>query len=236
MIVDCKTCKQCSIEKPITDFGVNGKYIRNICKLCTKNNVSDWFCDNKGKVKAYHKKYNLKNSDKIAVKKKKYNEENKERARESSRVYYLKNRDKLLLKKTAYNKNNRDTINKTRSEWNKRKASDPMHYLKRKMRRVIGNILRLNNYTKNSSTYNILGCTIEEFKTHLESKFEPWMNWDNRGLYNGEECYGWDIDHIIPIASAETEDDIIRLNHYTNLQPLCSYYNRHIKRDFYSYL
>jgi len=51
----------------------------------------------------------------------------------------------------------------------------------------------------------------------LESKFEDWMNWDNQGKYNGEFNYGWDINHIIPISSAKTEDDIIKLNHYTNL-------------------
>ena len=39
------------------------------------------------------------------------------------------------------------------------------------------------------------------------------------------------MDHIIPISIAETEEDIIRLNHYTNLQPLCSKVNRDIKRD-----
>ena len=41
----------------------------------------------------------------------------------------------------------------------------------------------------------------------------------------------WDIDHITPISSAETEDDVIKLNHFTNFQPLCSYTNRVIKRD-----
>ena len=41
----------------------------------------------------------------------------------------------------------------------------------------------------------------------------------------------WDIDHIIPLNSASIEDDIIKLNNYTNLQPLCSYYNRFIKKD-----
>jgi hypothetical protein len=61
--------------------------------------------------------------------------------------------------------------------------------------------------------------------------FEPWMTWENRGLYNGELNYGWDIDHRIPLASANTEEDIIRLNHFTNLQPLCSYTNRHTKKD-----
>ena len=57
------------------------------------------------------------------------------------------------------------------------------------------------------------------------------MNWENYGKYNGTEGFGWDLDHIIPISSAKTEEDVIRLNHYTNLRPLCSYINRVIKRD-----
>ena len=57
------------------------------------------------------------------------------------------------------------------------------------------------------------------------------MNWNNRGLYNGELNYGWDIDHIIPLSSAKTEEEMILLNHYSNLQPLCSKINRDIKRD-----
>jgi len=57
------------------------------------------------------------------------------------------------------------------------------------------------------------------------------MTWENWGLYNGEFNYGWDIDHIIPLSSAKNEEDIIILNHYTNLQPLCSKVNRYIKRD-----
>jgi len=62
------------------------------------------------------------------------------------------------------------------------------------------------------------------------------MSWENRGLYNGELDYGWDIDHIIPLCTVETEEDIVRLNHYTNLQPLCSYKNRVVKRDLLEYL
>lgn len=56
------------------------------------------------------------------------------------------------------------------------------------------------------------------------------MTWENYGKYNGELEYGWDIDHIIPLSSAKNEDDLLRLNHYTNLQPLCSKVNRDIKR------
>ena len=65
----------------------------------------------------------------------------------------------------------------------------------------------------------------------LENKFEIWMNWENYGKYEiGNYNVGWDLDHIIPISSAKTEEDIILLNHHTNLQPLCSKINRDIKK------
>jgi len=51
-------------------------------------------------------------------------------------------------------------------------------------------------------------------KKYLEDKFSEGMTWDNKGFY------GWHIDHIIPLSSAKNEEDIIRLSHYTNLQPL----------------
>lgn len=56
------------------------------------------------------------------------------------------------------------------------------------------------------------------------------MNWNNMGgKIITEQNTGWDIDHIIPISTAKTEEDIIKLNHYSNLRPLCSYYNRFVK-------
>lgn len=55
------------------------------------------------------------------------------------------------------------------------------------------------------------------------------MTWENHGKYNGELNYGWDIDHKIPLSSAKTEDEIYKLNHFSNLQPLCSKINRDIK-------
>ncbi len=88
---------------------------------------------------------------------------------------------------------------------------------------------------KKGKTIEILGCSITEFKLYLENRFDNWMNWDNYGLYNGENNFGWDIDHIIPISSAVTIDDLIKLNHYTNFQPLCSYINRDLKKDNLNY-
>jgi len=61
------------------------------------------------------------------------------------------------------------------------------------------------------------------------------MTWDNKGKYNGELNFDWDIDHKIPISEAKSIEDVIRLNHYTNLQPLCSKVNRDIKKDKLDY-
>jgi len=69
-----------------------------------------------------------------------------------------------------------------------------------------------NGFTKKSRSYEILGCSFDYFKNHIESKFTDGMTWENRSK--------WHIDHIIPISSAKTEAEILKLNHYTNLQPL----------------
>lgn len=85
-------------------------------------------------------------------------------------------------------------------------------------------------------TEEILGCSLAEFKEYIVAKWKPWMSWDNYGvLVAGESEKGWDVDHIIPIGSATTLEDAIRLNHYTNFQPLCSRLNRHIKRGRLDY-
>ena len=138
------------------------------------------------------------------------------------RKYYLKNREDILEQKRQYMK---------------KRYYDPsenIFRLKITLRSMIRCSLLRKNYIKNKKrTKDVIGCEISFFEKYLESKFEPWMTWDNYGKYDGELNYGWDIDHVIPLASAETEEDIIKLNHYTNLQPLCSKINRDIKKDNY---
>ena len=99
------------------------------------------------------------------------------------------------------------------------------------IRKMINRSFKRLGYSKSSKTNEILGCSFEELIKYLESKFENWMTWENKGLYNGELDYGWDINHIIPLSSVKTEEEVLKLNHYTNLQPLCSKVNRDIKRD-----
>lgn len=133
-------------------------------------------------------------------------------------------------------------MNKKQKEYVKnRKCIDILFGLSIRIRTLIGNSFTRNGYKKTSKTQEILGCSFEEFKIHLEKQWsspnnltengQVWMTWENKGLYNGTINYGWDIDHIEPLVNAITQDDIIRLNHYTNFQPLCGYVNRVIKKD-----
>jgi 5-methylcytosine-specific restriction endonuclease McrA len=58
------------------------------------------------------------------------------------------------------------------------------------------------------------------------------MTWGNHGLYEIDKYnIGWDIDHIIPLNTAKTSEEVLSLFHYTNLQPLCSKINRDIKKE-----
>ena len=58
----------------------------------------------------------------------------------------------------------------------------------------------------------MLGIDLAGFQAHMESKFQEGMNWDNYGQ--------WHVDHIKPLSLSTTEQEVIELNHYTNLQPL----------------
>ena len=68
-------------------------------------------------------------------------------------------------------------------------------------------------YKKGKKTEQVLGCTMEEFIQHLQSQFIKGMSFENHGIV-------WEIDHIEKLSSSKTEEDIIKLNHYTNLRPL----------------
>jgi hypothetical protein len=112
-----------------------------------------------------------------------------------------------------------------------RMKNDKIFKLKHSLRISFYSAFNNKGYKKPKKTEEILGCSIEFFKNYIESLFEDWMNWDNKGLYNKELNYGWDIDHKIPLSKANSIEEVIKLNHYTNLQPLCSRINRDIKRN-----
>lgn len=187
----------------------------------------------------YLKKYLLENKEKKRKYDIEYRKKNAEKLKLQSNLYCMLNKDEINKRNAKYRASHKEEIReyhkKNRSKYSAvaryRYSNDSVFALNRIVRSFVLRSFKDRKIKKSNKTEIILGCSFDEFKKYIESKFEPWMNWENRGLYNGEFNYGWDLDHIIPISSAKTEEDIIKLNHYTNFQPLCSNLNRNIKKN-----
>ena len=66
----------------------------------------------------------------------------------------------------------------------------------------------------NSDMELYLGCTLEQWKEHIEGKFKDGMNWGNHGE--------WHLDHIVPCSWFDMDSVMDRLLcfNYRNTQPL----------------
>lgn len=93
-----------------------------------------------------------------------------------------------------------------------RRKSDPLFKMRINIRTRIYSVFKRNGLTKSETTFAILGCDFQVAKEWLESQFKEGMSWANIGE--------WHIDHKKPLALAGTEQELIKLCHYTNLQPL----------------
>lgn len=196
-----KKCTRCNIEKEIIEFGkdkLNKDGLKCICKDCIKKYN-----------KEYAVKYNLNNKEKISERNKKFYINNSQKLKQKVKEYHLNNKDK----RKEYIKNNKDLINKRANEYFKnKKITNPLFKLSCNIRNLILISIKGNGYTKKSKTNEYLGCSFEEFKIHLEKQFTNGMSWENQGK--------WHMDHIVPVSYAKSEEDIIKLNHYTNFQPM----------------
>jgi hypothetical protein len=239
-----KLCLKCNIEKKNCEFHKNTKSKDGLvpyCKECRKLISADYNKkysdkisikrkkykeDNPEKIKSINKistkKYKSKNQDKLKLQSKLYREKNKDKEKERHKLYKEKNKDKIKeynsknaeyiknYKKNYYQKN-KVIINE---KMNEKYHSDSTFKLICLIRGRINKFLKIKNVGKNNSTFNMIGCSPLELKNHLEILFTEGMSWENHGLD------GWHIDHIIPLSSAKTEEEIYQLCHYTNLQPL----------------
>lgn len=165
---------------------------------------------------------------------KKYHK-NKEEIRRKAKERYDKNVERERERSKNYNKRkkeeNPEHVKNIQNKWERnRRKTDPIFRIKKNLSRRMRDFLK--GKTKSQPTLLIIGLSYEGLREHIESQWELWMNWDNYGLYKKDTYdYGWDIDHIIPTSTATTEEELYKLNHYTNLKPLCSKVNRDEKKD-----
>lgn len=138
------------------------------------------------------------NREENLLKKRLYGQKNKEKKSEYDKLYREKNR----LKKNEY-------IREYRKQ---RRQEDPTFRLIESVRARLRLFYKRENIDKKSKTFDVVGLTPEKLNDYLSEKFKEGMSWDNYGE--------WHIDHIIPLSSANTQEEVLRLCHYTNLQPL----------------
>lgn len=232
-----KRCIICGEEKLLNLFYKN-KNSRdghtNECKNCVKERSAKWYRNNKEHVLARCKEY--RDSHKKQIKKYRQNPKNVERARNKKQTasykQYMKNyrqkyreRPETKTKKEIYRrsikyktyckeyKKRPEVRSRNKLLHEKRMRNDAVYALKNRTRNLIKESLKRGGYTKGTKTQNIVGCSFEHLWSHLLRTWEK-----NYGRpWNGEPYH---IDHIIPLATAKTEEDIIKLCHYTNLQML----------------
>ena len=207
--MDTKICTTCKNNKPLCDFHKYGKSkdgYTHRCKVCVsrKNTLltDSKICSSCSLSKSLEEFNNRKNG----------------KFGKSSICKICQNKK---LKK--YREKNIERIRKVKNIWiNNRKKNDPLYKLECNVRCRIYDFLKGRNLNKNNKTFEIVGCTPKELKVYIEDKFVDNMSWENYGYY------GWHIDHIIPLDFAKNEDEIYKLCHYTNLQPL--WWDKNLKK------
>ena len=198
-----------------------------------------YFNKNKKTIYANRKKWLEKNpekKEKINITAKKFAKENKEHVKKYMKEY----REKFSEKLKAYNKTYlikgywkayvgkikddpeklKEFRAKKSSYYRKKREIDPMFKLRLLMRNRIKNILKAKKITTKHKSLDLIGCTTQDLKSHIEKQFKKGMTWGNH------KNNGWHIDHIIPLDIAKNEEELIKLCHYTNLQPLWASENR----------
>lgn len=184
-----KICSKCKEEKSLSEFypGKNKKTgTIAVCKSC---------------------------SNKIS---KKYRSDNKDKTKKKDQEYYLKNAERIKIRQCLYNK--RTYIKKPEGHVIVRPKlkSESFLQFKANLKSRIRWGFKRKKWLKRNKTVDILGCSYELAKKHIERQFKKGMTWDNHGSGEGK----WQIDHKVPLATAKTEEQLKLLCHYTNLQPL----------------
>ena len=188
-----KICKVCGIEKPLTEFskktGMKDGHL-NQCKSCEKEINNKWYQENLEKKKDYRKE----NAEKIKHYLKEYRKNNSQTIKEYHKEYYQDNSEKVKHRVKKYKRN--------------RYKTDTLFRLSCNVRGMVHRAI------KNKRTEEIIGCSFQELKLHLEKQFTEGMSWENYGE--------WHIDHKKPLSwfDITDPDEVDKANHYSNLQPL----------------
>lgn len=225
--MDYKKCSKCNQTKSLDFFGFDKSKKDKLtcrCKECikqyyleTSQHKKEYYQINKEiinqKRKEYYKKRYKNNKEyykfynqKIEVKEKQKQYNQKPEIKEKKRKYYLDNIDYFKQKDKEIRKIiKQDPI------------KGPIYKLHTSINQGIRRGMKKISKSKNQISLKVLGLeSWDKFREYIESQWVEGMSWNNYGKKKG--C--WNIDHIIPIDSINTIEEVNKINHYTNLRPL----------------
>jgi hypothetical protein len=167
-------------------------------------------------MEAYNKAYYHKDRLNQIERAKKYAEENPDKVKEKRKQWWKKNgkiyREQNIEKiRNAANKYNRKESTKEKARL--KRQIDPNFKLQHLLRARVSHALRRKYSNKSLTTIQLIGCSIDECRMHLERQFRDGMTWNSAN---------WHIDHIIPLSHFDLTnvEEQKKAFHYTNLQPL----------------
>ncbi len=197
-----KECSKCKVSKILSEFPKNSRFKSGFnpqCKNCLNSTAKAWRENNPDKFKATRKLNYQKNIDKM---------------REEKRAYGAKTKPQKASYDIEYREANKKKIAAYKKEWEKKMMNDPIFKIKRNLRRRVHHALMGRN--KSDNTFKLIGCSPEDFKSHIEGLWIDNMSWDNYGPS------GWHIDHIKECHTFELSDPEQQREcfHYSNQRPL----------------
>lgn len=133
--------------------------------------------------------------------------------KEQYREHYKKVRDV----RCAYRRARAGKLKTKSAAYQRKYRATPQGSWISKLRTKVNTHLRSYSGKRSSKFSELVGCSVSEFKMHLESQFQPGMNWQNR--LRGSK--GWQIDHILPCSQFDLTDPNQRTMcfHFTNMRP-----------------
>lgn len=174
-----------------------------------------WRADHRAECNERALKYYHLNPTKSNQRSREWTRKNLEKRKAYNAAYYASHPVEYAAHRKNYLKTHQKEIS---AHMMRRYHSDPMYRLKMNLRARIADAFRVRCWHKNARSPEILGTDMVGAKTWIESQFKPGMSWENRHL--------WHIDHKVPLCSANTPEELIKLCHHRNLQPLWEIENR----------
>jgi HrpA-like RNA helicase len=183
--MEYRTCKKCGINKPLTiEFFPQGTNKRNnrefpywykSCKVCL--------------------------NEQSLTKNRGYRHRNRKRLADAQKEYRTTHKEQEAITKKKWVEDNKGYVREQDRLAKRKKRQNPLARLKDSISAIVRQWIKKDG----KSIKKYLPYTLEQLKSHIENKFEPWMTWDNQGVYrvkewneNDQSTWKWQLDHVKP--------------------------------------